>query len=168
MKVVQPRRFVLGIKGSNKGVAGGFDGTVGDSEEEGAEIQAPEIPGENGEDDGSEMADESDHGDPLHPKDITERAAEDHGEGEAPEGGSGDPAHLFVGEAELGGPDGHCTAAQGEAHGSDNEGQAAGKEELGRGVFHGAEGKSGQGRLSLSMMLSTSYTHPPQDPPLAF
>ena len=126
MELVQARRLIVGIQRGDQGIARRLHRTVGDTEQQRAAEEAPVVPREDREQDAGDMPDERELHDAAHADGVAERSAEDHRQGESPEGGSVDPSDLLVVQAELGGPRAHGSAADGKAHGGDDECEATG------------------------------------------
>jgi hypothetical protein len=159
MEVIELRRLVLRVDRRDERIARGLDGTVRDAEQQRAGEQAPEVPREDREEDAGGVADERHPEDPPEAEGVDERAAEHHRECKAPERRAINPAHLLVSQVELRDPVARRPAAQGETHGSGDQGDATRREEAGgihtrrRGWVYGAGFRKGRqrakaGRLS--------------------
>ena len=85
-------------------IARRLDGAVGDAEDQVRGEQAPEVPGEDGEQDADQVPDEGKADDAAEADEVAQRAAEDHRHRESPERRGDHLADLLMGEVKLGRP----------------------------------------------------------------
>ena len=127
---VQPFGLLLVEDGGDDRVDEGFNGAVGDGDEEGAPVEGFESGSAEGEDEGDEVAKDCKDGDDFVTDFVDDEGEEDDREGEGPHASAVDIAFLGFGEVEgiLEFADG--VGAHAEDEGSGDEGDEAGPEEL--------------------------------------
>ena len=149
VKVVQFGRLVRGVQGCDERIARRLHRAVGNAEQQRAQIEAPEIPGKDREEDGRKVPDKRDGNDPAEPEDIAQGPADHHRERKTPESGVINPADLLLAEVEGGCPRTHGRAPQRKAHGRDHQGDPARRKKTGcvcchdRSVFEGFKAVQG-------------------------